>query len=298
VAAARKAQELGVPIVTLTQKEGITKEGDMVFRNFLTPVKEMDRLVSKAIDEMGMVRFGILYPDSAYGRYMLNLFWDRVDKAGAQITAVESYGAELTDFTEEIRKMVGLYYPRPASIVEKLKAAKAAAFEAGVEAGAYEEGNDPEPVIDFDAIFIPDNSQKVALIAPQFPFHNVFNVRLLGTSLWQSPDLLEQGADYLQGAIFPSGFYAPEAEDFVNLYNENFDTKPGILAATGYDTIRFLNHLMRTQLPRTRRDLQQALLTCCDFQGIRGPVSFDDHREATTPPLLLTVKGTQFIPLP
>jgi branched-chain amino acid transport system substrate-binding protein len=229
---------------------------------------------------------------------MLNLFWDRVDNAGAQITAVESYGSGVTDFTKEIKKMVGLDYPRPASVMEKLKAGKLAAFDAGVEAGAYEADSDSEPIIDFDAVFIPDNSQKAALIAPQFPFHSVFNIRLLGTSLWQSPDLLDQGADYMQGAIFPSGFYAQGAEDFVNLYREKFQTKPGILAATGFDTVCFLDHLMKTQTPRTRRDLKEALLTCRDFQGIRGPVSFDDQREATTLPILLTVKGSQFIPLP
>ena len=297
-AAAKKAQALGVPIITFTQKAGITGEGDMVFRNFLTPAREMDRLVSKGIDEMGLLRFGILYPDSAYGRYMLNLFWDRVEKAGAHITAVESYGSDLTDFSEEIKKMVGLYYPRPPSIAAKLKASRVAAFDAGVEAGPYEDGNEPEPIVDFDAVFIPDNSQKVALIAPQFPFNNVFDIRLLGTSLWQAPDLLDQGAEYLQGAIFPSGFYAQSAEDFVNFYKENFETNPGILAATGYDTIRFLNHLMKSKAPRTRRELRQALLLSDDFQGIRGPLSFDDEREATTLPVLLTVKGNKFIPLP
>jgi len=297
-AAGRKAQELGVPMITLTQKEGITETGDMVFRNFLTPAREMDRLVSKAVEEMGIVRFGVLYPDSAYGLHMFNLFWDRVEKAGARITAVESYGPELTDFTKEIKKMVGLYHPRPPSIMEKRKLARLAAFNAGIEAGAYEEGNEPEPIVDFDAVFIPDNSQKVALIAPQFPFHNVFNIRLLGTSLWHSPDLLNQGADYLQGAIFPSGFFPQSVEDFVDLYKENFGTNPGILAATGYDTIRFVNHLMKDQAIRTRRGLKQALLLPRDFQGVRGPLSFDDEREATTPPILLTVKGKEFIPLP
>jgi hypothetical protein len=180
---------------------------------------------------------------------------------------------------------------------EKLRLARLAAFDAGVEAGAYEKDGEPEPIVDFEAVFIPDNSQKVALIAPQFPFHNVFNIRLLGTSLWHSPDLLDQGADYLQGPIFPSGFYAQGAEDFAGLYKENFETDPGILAATGYDTIRFLNHLMKTHHPRTRGDLKQALVLPHDFQGIRGSLSFDEMREATTLPVLLMVKGNRFVPL-
>jgi len=294
-AGAQKAQELGVPMITLTQREGITETGDVVFRNFLTPAREMDLLVSKAVEEMGIVRFGILYPDSPYGLHMLNLFWDRAEKAGASITAVESYRPDAVDFAEEIKKMVGLYYPRPPSIAEKRKHARPAAPDAGVEPGSYDELNEPEPIVDFDAVFIPDSSQKVALIAPQFPFHNVFNVRLLGTSLWQSPELLEQGADYLQGAIFPSGFFPQSAEDFVNLYKENFGTDPGILAATGYDTIRLVNRLVKEQTIRTRRDLRQALLLSGDFQGVRGALSFDDKREATTSPILLTIKGKQFV---
>ena len=297
-AAARKAQELGVPIITLAQREGITDEGDMVFRNFLTPAGEMERLVPKAVHELGLARFGILYPDSAYGRLLLNLFWDRVDEAGAFVTAVESYGSEVTDFSEEIRKMAGLYYPRPSSLKEKLMQAELAAFDAGIESGPYYESKDPEPIVEFDAVFIPDSSQRIALIAPQFPFHDIFNIRFLGTSLWHSQELLEQGSEYLQGALFPSGFFSRAEDDFVELYRENFEAEPGILAATGYDTVRFLMNLTETRAPRTRRALQQALLSDNDFHGVRGPLSFDDRREAATPAFLLTVRGKNFIPIP
>jgi branched-chain amino acid transport system substrate-binding protein len=297
-AAAKKAQELGIPIITFAQREGITEEGDMVFRNFLTPAREMDRLVPKAIQELGLSRFGVLYPDSAYGRRLLNLFWDRVDEGGAYITAVESYSAEVTDFSEEIRKMVGLYHPRPPAVVEKLLQAKRAALDAGVESGPYEDTKDPEPIVEFDAVFIPDGFQKIALIAPQFPFHDVFNIRFLGTSLWQSPDLIEQGAEYLQGAVFPTGFFAGAEDTFVEIYKENFETDPGILAATGYDTVRFLKTLMETRAPRTRRALQQALILHRDFHGLRGMLSFDDQGETTTPAGLLTIRGKRFVPLP
>lgn len=296
-AAAGKAQQLGVPIITLAQREGLTDEGDMVFRNFLTPTGEMDRLVSKAIQELGLLRFGILYPHSAYGRRLMNLFWDRVDEGEAYVTAVESYGPEVTDFSEAIRKMVGLHHPRPPWLVEKLTRAELAAFDAGIESGPYENAKDPEPILEFEAVFIPDSFQKVALIAPQFPFHNVFNIRFLGTSLWQSLELLEQGADYLQGALFPTGFFAGADEAFVELYRENFETEPSILAATGYDTIRYLKHVMETRAPRTRRALQRALHLHHDFQGLRGALSFDEHGEATTPAVLLTIRGRRFVPL-
>src|SRR5512136_3000035 len=64
LSAAKKAQGIGVPIITLTQREGITAEGDMVFQNFLTPAVEVDRLIQKATQQMGLSRFAILYPDT------------------------------------------------------------------------------------------------------------------------------------------------------------------------------------------------------------------------------------------
>ncbi|MBC8458193.1 MAG: penicillin-binding protein activator, partial [Deltaproteobacteria bacterium] len=120
ISAAKKAQRLGVPIITLTQKEGIMEEGDMVFRNFLTPSQEVKRLLNTAIVEMGIKRFGVLYPDNSYGRFFMNLFRDKLEEMGAKVTAIESYNPDDTDFANPIKKMIGLYYPRPASLVQKL----------------------------------------------------------------------------------------------------------------------------------------------------------------------------------
>jgi branched-chain amino acid transport system substrate-binding protein len=82
LSAAKKAQQIGVPIITLIQTEGITGEGEMVFQNFLTPAMEVERLVHRATRHMGLSRFAILYPDTAYGRTLMNLFWDRVEEEG------------------------------------------------------------------------------------------------------------------------------------------------------------------------------------------------------------------------
>ena len=117
-AAAQKAREHGVPVITFTQKPDITKGGEWVFRNYLTPEKEVDALVKKAISDRGMLRFGIFYPDTSYGKYLMNIFWDKVDELGGEITAVEHYKPGDTDFAEGIRKMSGLYYPRPKSVIE------------------------------------------------------------------------------------------------------------------------------------------------------------------------------------
>jgi len=301
LSAAKKAQEIGVPIITLTQREGITAEGDMVFQNFLTPAVEVDRLVHKATQQMGLSRFAILYPDTAYGRTLMNLFWDKVEESGGSIAAVESYKPEETDFAVEIKKMVGLYYPRPEPTAEALAEKKAFFSQMGVDLGSSAE-KEVEPLIDFDAVFIPDNAQKVSLIAPQFPFHKVFRVRFLGTSLWQSPELVEQAAEYLQGAVFPSGFSiqsdSATVKQFVALYRKTYEAEPGILAAAGYDTLMFLNHVLVKQAPKTRQDLQRAMRASKDFTGISGKMVFNDRREVIKTPALYSIRGKRLVLLP
>jgi branched-chain amino acid transport system substrate-binding protein len=289
-AAARKSQETGVPIITLSQREGIVEEGDMVFRNLLTPAQEIEGLLDVAVNRMGLKRFGILYPDNAYGRYCMDTFWGRLEQMGGTVTAAESYAVDQTDFADQIKKMVGLYYPRPESLVKKLEEMRTPEDEESI---IYPEKI--EPIIDFDAIFIPDTFQRVAMIAPQLAFYDVLGVQLLGTSAWQSPQLIEMAKDYIQGAVFCSGF-APNAGDpdvraFVDAYRENFDGDPDILAASGYDTIRLLKKLFAEESIRTRRDLAAALLGSQGFRGVSGTITFDSRGDADKKPILLKILG-------
>jgi len=324
IAAAEKAQELQVPIITLTQKDAITTQGDMVFRNFLTPSKEVRVLLDEAMDKMHMKRFAIFYPENAYGRFYMNIFWDFVDEMGGSITAVESYEPDETDFADQIKKMTGLFYPRPESVKkmleEKIRLVREksqnirdgeesaenllerrdkvpAEFEISKDTRVKVEEDKPGPIIDFDAIFIPDNYQRVALIAPQFPFYNIFNIQLLGTSLWQSEKLIETSGDYVQGAIIPSGFFpgslSEEMQTFQKIYQDYFQSEPGILAANGYDTMKFVKYILKNGTIRYRRDFQSGLSQHIT-SGVTGYISFDKNGETEKEPILLRVSGKNF----
>jgi len=273
-AAAKKAQELGVPLITFTQKDGITNEGDMIFRNFLSLSKEVEAVLNRAITEMGMKRFAVFYPDQSYGQYMKDLFRERVGLMGGTIAAIESYKPDQTDFGEGIKKLVG-----PGSSNTEGKKTNSV------------------PILNFDAVFIPDNYQRIAMIAPQFPYYNAFNFTFLGTSLWLSDDLLKSTGSFMQGAIFPVG-YSPNAdrsgiEEFVMYYKDAFQSDPGVLAANGYDTIRLIRKIFNRGDIKTRKDFQNALFSVV-FDGVTGEISFDQKGEVKKEPLLLTIEGEEF----
>ena len=292
-----KAQELGIPIITLSQSEGVTNKGEMVFQNCLTLEDQLRSLVDKVIGELGLKRFAILYPANGYGRYFMNKLWDKVESQGGIITAVESYDPKVTDFGTEIKKMVGLFYPRPESDVEEEEKEK-------LKEEKEESEEEPEPIIDFDAIFIPDSYERAALIASQLAYYDVVGVRLLGTNLWNSQELIEIAGQYVHGALFPSGFFPGSGykgvDSFVDQYKANFGKEPGLLAAMGYDTIRIVKEILREKAKdiKTREDLRYALAGNKEFDGVTGPMTFDDDRRAKRYPLLLTITGRHFLPMP
>jgi ABC-type branched-subunit amino acid transport system substrate-binding protein len=288
--------------VTLTQKEDITTEGEMVFRNFLTPFREIQSLVEKAVNGLGLKRFAIFYPDNPYGLNSMSLFWNRVDELGGVITSAESYDPDETDFAVEIKKMVGLHYWRPILIDQTVMQNNQMRWENEIEEKHPSEEN-PAPIVDFDAIFIPDTPQHVALIAPQFPFYNIFGVRLLGTRSWQSDELIDQARDYVEGAIFPVAFFAEGQseglEEFLGLYRNHYGSEPTDLAANGYDTIRLLKAVMNDgDGVHTRRGLQRRLILYDGLDGVTGKISFDEQGEVEKSPTLLTISNGRFRVIP
>ncbi len=114
--AGREAQQMGIPIITFTQKDNIPEIGDKVFRNFITPEMQVQAIVSFTVESLGLDRFAILYPDETYGLTYMNLFWDQLLKSGGTVVGVESYRPDQTDFMDPIKKLVGIYYKLPEDL--------------------------------------------------------------------------------------------------------------------------------------------------------------------------------------
>jgi len=275
--AAKEAQDLGVPIITLTQKKDIADTGDYVFRDFLTGDMQVKALVTYSIDNLGIENFAILYPDDNYGTKMMNLFWDEVLWQGGQIRGVESYNSKQTDFGKEIKALTGL------NLSEKDKIS----------------GENPIPIVDFDALFIPDSYPTVNMIAPQLAFYDVIGVQLLGTSIWNSPDLLEKNSEYLKGAIFtdcfsPDSAY-PEVRNFIDSFYVACGREPGNLEALAYDATKIMTDLITEDNVEARDDLKDSLSHLKDYPGITGMTSFSGTGDTEKTPHILTVMDGEIV---
>jgi ABC-type branched-subunit amino acid transport system substrate-binding protein len=311
--AAAEAQANGIPIITLTQKDNITSIGDYVFRNFITPEMQVKTLTDFATNTLGLNRFAILYPDETYGITFMNLFWDRLLENGGKIVGVESYNPQHTDFADPIKKLVGLYYDLP----EDLKEADQWSGEEDenqIDAGSLldqdnpngnrersAEDEEPEAIVDFDAIFIPDSPRTAGLIIPQLAFYDVKDIYLLGTNLWHSDTLIQMATKYVQGAIMPDGFFtgssASVVQDFVQVFEETYQEKPGFIEAVVYDSAMMVFGVLNQPDLRFKSELKNKLLNMTVFTGLTGPTYFDEDGDAQKQLYLLRIKGRKFVEL-
>lgn len=331
--AAASAQSKGIPIFVFTQRDGVPDIGPYVFRNFITPQMQVQSLVSYAVEELGVSRFAILYPDEKYGRRYMNLFWDQVIGQGRVVSGVESYDPEGTDFAEPIKKLAGIFYDVPEDLTatslpaplpielafltdhsvsgrRRIDDSVAALTGIPLDRDAIDalgrrnldREDQWDPQVDFDAVFIPDAPKKAGLVIPQLTYYDIRDVYLLGTNLWNSQTLLDMSGEYMKKTLITDGFFAQsQAEnikDFVAVFRDTYERVPGIIEAAAYDSALMILQTLRQTATDSRRDLKQALLQINEFEGVSGRTRFEPNGEAQKTLQMLRIERGRFAAVP
>jgi ABC-type branched-subunit amino acid transport system substrate-binding protein len=297
-AVAGKTEELGVPSIALSQKAGLTEGGTYIFRNAVTSEMQVKELVRLAMDQMGMKRFAILYPNDAFGVEYANLFWDEVLARGGSIAGAQIYNSTETDFRGPVKRLVGTYYVADRQGEYKNRVTEWFKKQKKVSSRQQPPDDLLPPVIDFDAIFIPDSAKAVGQLAPMLAYQGVTNVRLLGTNVWNSSDFVRRGQKNVERAFFVDSTLTtdPKFKDskFYTEYKKIFGEDPGVFESQGYETGILLRRLINGG-ERTRVGLASALSSLREFQGVSGPMTMNPNRELVRPLTAFTVKDSNIV---
>jgi branched-chain amino acid transport system substrate-binding protein len=295
-AEASKAQEFGIPFIALSQKAGITQVGPSVFRNALTSQMQVRYLVQKSMDELHLTKFAVLFPNDPYGVEYANLFWDEVRARGGSIEAAQTYDPKEVDFRGTIQRMVGSFYleDRGDEYRARIKAwqEKNPKHTARTQQPNFEEIL--PPIIDFQAIFIPDSAKALNLVAPFLAYADVDHVKLLGTNLWNTSSVLQKNDKALANTLFVDSFLATDphfqTSEFFTGFKQIFDEEPGIFELQGYDSALILRQIL-TRGEGSRAGVISQLSQIKNFPGALGQLNVTADREIQRPLLALTAAG-------
>jgi ABC-type branched-subunit amino acid transport system substrate-binding protein len=303
-AAAEAAEAAGVPLLVLTAHEEVAAGRPNVFRVRTRPAEEVEALADHAIREVGARRFAILYPRDDYGRGLRRLFWEAVERRGGEVVAVASYDPDATDFGGPIRRLLGFELltdeekaalkAREALVdkARRLPPEQAAPLRAQAKAMTGPDGTPLPPIVDFDALFLPESHENVVLIAPQLAFHEAVGMTLLGPSGWYAADLAQVAREHVEGARFTAHFFPdseyPVVRDFSARYDRAYAARPDVFAAQAYDAAT----LVLLQLARgrsTREEVREGLHEIAGHLGVTGVLTMRADGSARKRPFLLQV---------
>jgi branched-chain amino acid transport system substrate-binding protein len=278
-AVAKEADELKMPVLTLSLKPGLPATSEWVFRHFTTHQAEADALARWAVVTSGIKHVAVIHPDTVYGKQMAEMFTRTAQDLGAQVDLTLSFDPAESNFVP---------------LASQIAAAPSV-----------------------EAIFVPVTAQQLDLIGPALAYEKVWaamkpssvkderKVVLLAPQVAYSPSHPVKAGKFLQGTVFATGFWAetsdPFASFFVSEFERDSDTTVNVYHAYAADALFILAQGVVVGGARTREQLRAWLSDpsrCSDsIPTVSSFAGFDDDGESIEPVELIRLVKTGFTPL-
>lgn len=270
---ARKAQQLKVPLISLSQKEPAFGKGDFVFQNSLTPLDQVQRLTTFAVEELELRTFAVFHPNSPYGIHFKNLFNQEIARRGRKVLGTVVYQEEQTDFRQEIKGFFKI------ESIQKQEGTKKKEEE-------FKQG------LSVHGLFIPDTHDRVGTILSQMAYYDIKGTTFLGTNAWNGPELIKNTGRAAEGAIFVDAFSKiPSVKTFIDDFLKEYQREPDTLEAICFDGARFLREILQTRSPSSPPELKEELQRFMAYHGVSGLKGFGEDGKVIRTLSILRVKN-------
>ena len=248
LAAAPIAQSEKVPMLTpASTNEAVTKTGDFISRTCFTDNFQGAVMAKFATGTLKAKKVAVIVDlSSDYSKGLTKVFREKFKEMGGEIVGGEfSYNQKDTDFRSLLRK-VGRTNP--------------------------------------DAIFLPGYYTEVGLILNQARSQGI-KMPFLGGDGWHSDSLYQMaGTEGIKNNYYSSHFSPDDSDplvvEFVKDYTAEYGSKPGAMAALGYDGIMVLADALKRTKKVGRDELKVAIANTKNFHGVTGNITLDANRDA------------------
>jgi ABC-type branched-subunit amino acid transport system substrate-binding protein len=243
-AVAPLAQAQQVPVIGFSSDREAAAAG--VYLLSFTPHQEVDRIVAYARAE-GLLTFGALLPDSAYGRAVERGLLQAVNQHGGELIQVEFYPADGEGIEAAVKRIAQIETRKTALYKrrQELKAAGTASAKRELRRIANLQAMGD---LNIDAIVLAEGGLQLTRIAPFIQYYDIDlnKVKLLGTGLWYDDALLREPA------LLSAWFAAPDPQGFNSFstqYQSMYGAEPPRIATLAYDAAALAAVLAQQENP-------------------------------------------------
>ena len=302
---AQAAAELQLPTILLSRDRTLTATGGFSFLVYPDEQKLASTL-AEAVVRRGLKRIAMLRPVNGKSDKVAGYFREALVARGGQLTVDLPYTpGNFESMTSTIKRLVQAdQSARSGEFRQAYLAAKRDAERQGQPFDARQVVL--RPIIDFDALFIPDDFRTIRHFAKLLRFHLVDRLTLIGNHEWRSPGLIDPYEEFLDGSMFADfvGTYAslPQAVGAPTIGSPYFvdpqNVVPVDFRLIGYRAGKVVTKVLSAK-PVKRRDVMVALGSATgDGAGFpQGPL-FDHDQRSNWPTYLFTIHKRQLSLLP
>jgi len=256
LAAGAKYESAGLPMISPSATNvDITTLGAYIWRICMTDAFQGEGLAKYSVSTLGKQKVAIMYDSSDYGRGLADAFESGVTGTGGTVVGKQQYTAGDTDFKSQLTKLKG--------------------------AG---------PDLLFLSGYYPEGS-KIAQQARELGM----DVQMLGSDGYASDELPKLGGAAVEGMLISTFFdYTssdPAVQKFVDAYKAaNDGANPDWFAANSYDVIMLAAQAAENAGSNDRTAINDALGTIGTYEGISGPITFDENGDVVKPLTIVIVQ--------
>lgn len=254
------AQEEGVPVLAISNTvDGITAQGDYIFRDSLTESQVIPQTVAAAKAEYGLENVVVMYAnDDALAEAGGEVFAGALDAEGIEVADTLTFSVADTDFR--------------ALLTE----AKAADPDALVVSSLIEA-----------AIPLVTQARELGIDVP-----------IIGGNGFNNPKLMADAGDAAEGVVvgaaWNSGAENPENTAFLADFEEMHGGQPDQFAAQAYTGLMLIDQAVRSSCSGERDAIKESLGAIEGVPTVLGELTINDERDAEHEAVVQVVEDGTF----
>ena len=272
-----------VPVISFTSD--VKNLGKDVYSLALTLQNQTHHIIRFAC-EKGAKRLAIMAPDNPAGDIAIETAKKTASLCGMDVAKLSVYNPTFINFEPYVLSVL----PENFVQIRKEKIAEKKRIRMGQAKKEEEEIINEEKLtvkeqLDFDALFIADDGNRLKSIASLFGLYDVYpqDILFLGLSTWNEESLSNEGA--LMGAYFP--LLAEESYDsFEEKYQQTYAKKPHRLSSLAYDAVALSAFLLEK-----KEQNKLNILNPFGFIGTNGLFRFSENGYSEQPMAIYKIAG-------
>jgi len=273
-----------VPLITPGAAEkGLTRQSPFLFRDCPTREAEGMAMAQFAIQHLRLRQFAVIYPDTAYGESLAVGFINGVELFHGDLVTKSIFQHGITDFRPVLAPLIAAksHFAKPKSLV-------ATQTDAGKP---ILQEIEEQPIA---GIYIPDFAPYAGMVIPQVILEELDGARFLGSSGWNSEDLVSIAGEHVEGSYFTTTYYPVDhAGWFSQAYAERFEGTPHPLTIQTFEAV-WLIAQAAAQGADNRETLRLALQSGENLRGIFGPIVINPDGDVLNPFFVMQVRNGTF----